>query len=298
MIEVPIGLFGVSGSCGRIHLEVLPGDIVLRVLSGSASTVRLGRHFSDFFGRAPGGGGGAAQKSESRGVTQKGPVRTLDGNSRISGYVWSDWTNTTVQPVHIDEALKAVIDQPVRSGTSALLGFLPQMWLGGLAGVKPACALRVSGWMGHYHVRVPRWNNLFARVERKTLSLTRSSRPIPPTKMSDSKTKWQHAYSTAEWRSGQRVGLITHRSQDQDLTLLSVFRHFCLQKTKEKQNTKLSKTPFQSCKPPLLLLNFCFYQVTLSHVAKASRRKARSARNGAVRTPDERVLFFKKMALC
>ena len=48
----------------------------------------------------------------------------LESCSHFSGYVWSDWTTKTVQPMHksdIDDALKAMIDQPVRSGASATM---------------------------------------------------------------------------------------------------------------------------------------------------------------------------------
>ena len=45
----------------------------------------------------------------------------LETSNQFSGYVWFDWTTKTVQPVHIDEALKAMIDQPARSGASAAM---------------------------------------------------------------------------------------------------------------------------------------------------------------------------------
>ena len=38
----------------------------------------------------------------------------LETSDQFSG--WSDWTTKTVQPMHINEALKAMIDQPARSG--------------------------------------------------------------------------------------------------------------------------------------------------------------------------------------
>ena len=45
----------------------------------------------------------------------------LESCSHFSGYVWSDWTTKTVQPMHIDDALKAMIDQPVKSGASTTM---------------------------------------------------------------------------------------------------------------------------------------------------------------------------------
>ena len=35
--------------------------------------------------------------------------------------MWSEWTTKTVQPMHIDGALKAMIDQPVRSDASTTM---------------------------------------------------------------------------------------------------------------------------------------------------------------------------------
>ena len=35
----------------------------------------------------------------------------LETCEQYTGYVWSNWTTKTVQPVHIDEALQAMIDQ-------------------------------------------------------------------------------------------------------------------------------------------------------------------------------------------
>ena len=40
---------------------------------------------------------------------------------QYSGYVWSDWTAKTVQPMHIDEALKAMIDQPARPSANTAM---------------------------------------------------------------------------------------------------------------------------------------------------------------------------------
>ena len=39
---------------------------------------------------------------------------------RYSGYVWSGWTTRKAQPVHIDPALQAMIDQPAQQESSAL----------------------------------------------------------------------------------------------------------------------------------------------------------------------------------
>ena len=47
-----------------------------------------------------------------------GTYDDLETSSQFSGYVSSDWTTKTVQPMHIDNALKAMIDQPARSGAS------------------------------------------------------------------------------------------------------------------------------------------------------------------------------------
>ena len=47
-----------------------------------------------------------------------GTYDDLETSSQFSGYVWSDWTTKTVQPMHIDDALKAMIDQSARSGVS------------------------------------------------------------------------------------------------------------------------------------------------------------------------------------
>ena len=48
-----------------------------------------------------------------------GPTMILiETSNQFSGYVWSDWTTKTIQPMHIDDALKAMIDQPARSGAS------------------------------------------------------------------------------------------------------------------------------------------------------------------------------------
>ena len=33
---------------------------------------------------------------------------------QYSGYAWSNWTTKAVQPMHIDDALQAMIDQPSR----------------------------------------------------------------------------------------------------------------------------------------------------------------------------------------
>ena len=47
----------------------------------------------------------------------------LETSSQFSGYKWSDWTTKTLQPMHIDEALRAMIDQPARSGASTSKNF-------------------------------------------------------------------------------------------------------------------------------------------------------------------------------
>ena len=39
--------------------------------------------------------------------------------SHFSGHVWSDWIAKTVQPMHVDDTLQAMIDKPARSGTGA-----------------------------------------------------------------------------------------------------------------------------------------------------------------------------------
>ena len=40
--------------------------------------------------------------------------------SRYNGYVWSGWTTRKAQPMHIDSALQALIDQSAQSGPSAV----------------------------------------------------------------------------------------------------------------------------------------------------------------------------------
>ena len=46
----------------------------------------------------------------------------LETSSQFSRYVWSDWNTKTVQPMHIDEALRATIDQPAaRSSASTVM---------------------------------------------------------------------------------------------------------------------------------------------------------------------------------
>ena len=50
-----------------------------------------------------------------------GIYEDLESCSHLSEYVWSDWTTKTVQPMHIDDAVKAMIDQPVRSGTGTTM---------------------------------------------------------------------------------------------------------------------------------------------------------------------------------
>ena len=44
-----------------------------------------------------------------------GIYEDLETSDQYSGYVWSDWTTKTVQPMHIDEALQAMIDHPART---------------------------------------------------------------------------------------------------------------------------------------------------------------------------------------
>ena len=36
-----------------------------------------------------------------------GIYEDFESRDRFSGYVWSDWTAKTVQPMHVDDALKA-----------------------------------------------------------------------------------------------------------------------------------------------------------------------------------------------
>ena len=38
---------------------------------------------------------------------------------RYSGYVWSDWTTSKAQPMHVDPALQALIDQSLQLPSSA-----------------------------------------------------------------------------------------------------------------------------------------------------------------------------------
>ena len=45
----------------------------------------------------------------------------LESCSHFAGYAWSDWTTKNFQQLHIDDALKAMIDQPVRSGTGTTM---------------------------------------------------------------------------------------------------------------------------------------------------------------------------------
>ena len=49
----------------------------------------------------------------------KYPVDGLGIYDDLESCMWSDWTTETVQPMHVDDALKAMIDQPVRSATRA-----------------------------------------------------------------------------------------------------------------------------------------------------------------------------------
>ena len=50
-----------------------------------------------------------------------GTYDDLETCEQNSGHVWSDWTTKTVQPMHIDEARKAMIDQPARCSTSTAM---------------------------------------------------------------------------------------------------------------------------------------------------------------------------------
>ena len=46
-----------------------------------------------------------------------GIYEDFESCSPYSGYVWSDWTAKVVQPMHVDDALKAMINRPARSDT-------------------------------------------------------------------------------------------------------------------------------------------------------------------------------------
>ena len=48
-----------------------------------------------------------------------GRKRPLESWEQYSGYVWSGWTTKVVQPVHIDPALQAMIDQSTQPGAAA-----------------------------------------------------------------------------------------------------------------------------------------------------------------------------------
>ena len=48
-----------------------------------------------------------------------GLYENLESCEQYSGYVWSSWTTKVVQPVHIDPALQAMIDQSLQSSASA-----------------------------------------------------------------------------------------------------------------------------------------------------------------------------------
>ena len=44
-----------------------------------------------------------------------------ESTSHFTGYVWSDWTNKTVQPMHVDKALQELINKPARSNAGATM---------------------------------------------------------------------------------------------------------------------------------------------------------------------------------
>ena len=48
-----------------------------------------------------------------------GLYENLESWEQYSGYAWSSWTTKVVQPVHIDPALQAMIDQSLSSSASA-----------------------------------------------------------------------------------------------------------------------------------------------------------------------------------
>ena len=50
-----------------------------------------------------------------------GIYEVFESCSHFSGYVWSDWTAKTVQPMHVDDALQAMINQPARGSTGATM---------------------------------------------------------------------------------------------------------------------------------------------------------------------------------
>ena len=45
----------------------------------------------------------------------------FESSSQFSGYVWSDWPNKMVQPMNVDDAFKAMINQPARSDSKATM---------------------------------------------------------------------------------------------------------------------------------------------------------------------------------
>ena len=54
-------------------------------------------------------------------VESPGIYEDFESTSQFSGYVWSDWTTKTVQPMHVDEALRAMIDKPARNSAGATM---------------------------------------------------------------------------------------------------------------------------------------------------------------------------------
>ena len=44
-----------------------------------------------------------------------------ESTSQFTGYVWSDWTNKTVQPMHVDKALQDLINKPARNSAGATM---------------------------------------------------------------------------------------------------------------------------------------------------------------------------------
>ena len=50
-----------------------------------------------------------------------GIYEDVESSSHFSKHVWSDCTTKTVQTMHVDEALQAMIDKPARSSTGATM---------------------------------------------------------------------------------------------------------------------------------------------------------------------------------
>ena len=48
-----------------------------------------------------------------------GIYEDTESTSQFAGYVWSDWTNQTVQPMHVDKALQELINKSVAANSEA-----------------------------------------------------------------------------------------------------------------------------------------------------------------------------------